>query len=78
MMQFNFPTVLLFGENSVNELPSEIKKKNLNSLLLITDPGLVKIGLADAVREKLTSAGLDIKIFNGVHPIHWKKMLHWE
>ena len=68
MMQFNFPTVLLFGENSVNELPSEIKKKNLNSLLLVTDPGLVKIGLADAVREKLTSAGLDIKIFDGVHP----------
>ena len=67
-MQFNFPTVLLFGENSVNELPSEIKKKNLNSLLLVTDPGLVKIGLADAVREKLTSAGLDIKIFDGVHP----------
>ena len=67
-MQFNFPTVLLFGENSVNELPSEIKKKNLNRLLLVTDPGLVKIGLADDVREKLTSAGLDIKIFDGVHP----------
>lgn len=67
-MQFNFPTVLLFGENSVNELPSEIKKKNLNRLLLVTDPGLVKIGLADAVREKLTSSGLDIKIFDGVHP----------
>ena len=68
MIQFNFPTVLLFGENSVNELPSEIKKKNLNRLLLVTDPDLVKIGLADAVREKLTSAELDIKIFDGVHP----------
>ncbi len=67
-MQFNFPTVLLFGENSINELPSEIKKKNLNRLLLVTDAGLVKIGLADDVREKLTSSGLDIKIFDGVHP----------
>ena len=68
MIQFNFPTVLLFGENSVNELPSVIKKKNLNRLLLVTDPGLMKIGLADDVREKLISAGLDIKIFDGVHP----------
>jgi alcohol dehydrogenase class IV len=68
MMQFNFPTVLLFGENSINDLPSEIKKKNLHSLLLVTDPGLVEIGLADAVREKLTSSGLEIRIFDGVHP----------
>jgi len=68
MIQFNFPTVLLFGENSVSKLPKEIKKKNLKSLLLVTDPGLVKIGLADDVRKKLTSAKLEIKIFDTVHP----------
>ncbi len=67
-MQFNFPTVLLFGENSVKELSSTLTKKNLNRLLMITDPGLVKIGLADTVREKLTNAKLDIKIFESVHP----------
>ena len=66
-MQFNFPTVLLFGENSVNKLPSEIKKKNLKRLLLVTDHGLVGIGLADTVMEKLTSEKLDIKIFDSVH-----------
>ncbi len=67
-MQFNFPTVLLFGENSVRKLPSEIKKKNLSRLLLVTDLGLVKIGLADTVRKKLASEKLDIKIFDSVHP----------
>jgi len=66
-MQFNFPTVLLFGENSVSKLPSEIKKKNLKRLLLVTDHGLVGIGLADTVMEKLTSEKLDIKIFDSVH-----------
>ena len=47
MIQYNFPTVLLYGENTINELPSAIKQKNLSSLLLVTDPGLVKIGLVD-------------------------------
>ena len=67
-MQFNFPTVLLYGENSINELPSAIKQKSLNRLLLVTDSGLVKIGLANDVRGILISAGLDIRIFDGVHP----------
>ena len=68
MMQFNFPTILLFGENSVSKLPSEIKKKNLSRLLLVTDPNLMEIGLAHDVRGKLTAEKLDIDIFDGVHP----------
>ena len=68
MIQFNFPTVLLYGEKSVNKLPPGIKKNNLNRLLLVTDPGLVKIGLADQVIEGLKSSGLNINIFDGVHP----------
>ena len=67
-MQFNFPTILLFGENSVSKLPKAIKKKNLGRLLLVTDPGLVEIGIAGTIMEKLTSAKLDIKIFDSVHP----------
>ena len=67
MIQFNFPTVLLYGEDSINELPSHIKQKNLNRLLIVTDPGLVEIGLADDVRKKLNLSGLDIKIFDNVH-----------
>ena len=68
MIQFNFPTVLLFGENSVNQLPHAIKEKGINHLLLVTDPGLVEIGLADQVKKELTSSGLNINIFDGVHP----------
>ena len=68
MIQFNFPTVLLYGEKSVKKLPPEIKKNNLNRLLLVTDPGLVKIGLADQIIEGFKSSGLNINIFDGVHP----------
>ena len=63
MIQYNFPTVLFYGEDSVKELPSAILKQGLQTLLLVTDPGLVKIGLAEQVVDKLTSSELEIKIY---------------
>ena len=68
MIQYNFPTVLFYGEDSVKELPSAILKQGLKTLLLVTDPGLVKIGLAEQVVDKLTASELEIKIYDGVHP----------
>ena len=68
MIQFNFPTVLLFEADSIKKLPPAIKEKGLNRLLLVTDPGLVEIGLADKVKGEFASSGLYINIFDGVHP----------
>ena len=68
MIQFNFPTILLFGKGSINKLLPVFKEKGISRLLLVTDPGLVEIGLADKVKEELTSSGLNINIFDGVHP----------
>ena len=45
-----------------------MKKENLNRLFLVTDPGLTKIGLADDVKEQLTVSGLNITIFDDLHP----------
>ena len=68
MIQYHFPTVLFFGADSLNELTPTIQKKGLKSLLMVTDPGLVQIGLSDSVKSTLTSPGLNIEIFDGVHP----------
>ena len=67
MIQYHFPTVLFFGADSLNDLTPAIQKKGLKSLLMVTDPGLVQIGLADSVKSTLTSPGLNIEIFDGVH-----------
>ena len=48
--------------------PPAIMGKGLKRLLLVTDPGLIEIGLAAQVKEQLTSSGLSINIFDGVHP----------
>ena len=68
MIQYHFPTVLFFGADALKDLAPAIQKRGLKSLLLVTDPGLVQIGLADSVKSTLTSSGLNIEIFDNVHP----------
>ena len=68
MNQYNFPTVLFYGADALKDLAPAIQKRGLKSLLLVTDPGLVQIGLADSVKNTLTNTGLDIEIFDDVHP----------
>ncbi len=68
MNQYNFPTVLFYGVDALKDLAPAIQKRGLKSLLLVTDPGLVQIGLADTVKRTLTSSGLNIEIFDNVHP----------
>ena len=64
MIQYHFPTVLFFGADALIDLTPAIQKKGLKSLLMVTDPGLVHIGLTDSVKSTLTSSGLNIKIFD--------------
>ena len=68
MIQYHFPTVLFFGADSLKDLAPAIQKRGLKSLLLVTDPGLVQIGLPDSVKSILTSSRLNIEIFDNVHP----------
>ena len=68
MNQYNFPTVLFYGADALKDLAPAIQKRGLKSLLLVTDPGLVQIGLGDTVKSSLTSSELNIEIFDNVHP----------
>jgi alcohol dehydrogenase class IV len=67
MIQFNFPTVMFYGTNSIQDLPAAVREKNINRLLLVTDPGLTEIGLAEKVLHTFRDAGLEMEIFDGVH-----------
>ena len=68
MIQYNFPTVLFYGANSLQELAKVVKSKGLNNLLMITDSGLVSIGLAKQTQKILTKSKLKIDIFDGINP----------
>ncbi len=50
---FTFPNRILFGEGARAELPVELTRLGVSRPLLVTDRGLVDIGLADTVLSTL-------------------------
>ena len=68
MKQFNFPTVLLYGEGALKESASRIKKLGFKKPLLVTDKTLVELGIVNQVEEVLKSVGIHVTVFDGTHP----------
>ena len=66
-MDWNEPT-LLEGEDAVLKLPSFIKSKGINNVLVVTDKGLMSIHLLDPLFKELEKEGLSYSIFDGVQP----------
>jgi alcohol dehydrogenase class IV len=59
---FTFPNRILFGEGARADLPAEVARLGVARPLLVTDRGLVELGLADSVLSSLRGAS----IFSGV------------
>ncbi len=59
-------TVLARG--SASQLGTEAKKLGAGKALVVTDQGVVKAGLAEAVQDSLAVAGLKVGLFDGVLP----------
>lgn len=71
VQQFHFPTIMLYGPGALSELASRLasqREGDDSPLLLVTDPGLVKAGVAGTVEKALQSAGLAVVLFTEVHP----------
>jgi alcohol dehydrogenase class IV len=68
MQQFNYPTIIYYGEGGVDHLASAIAERGHQHLLLVTDATLVELGLAAQVVESLSGSGAEITIFDQVHP----------
>ena len=59
---------MLYGSNAIQDLAKVVMEKKLKHLLLITDPGLIETGLANKVLHTFKNVGLNIEIYDGVHP----------
>jgi 4-hydroxybutyrate dehydrogenase len=72
MRQFNYPTIILYGEDSLAALAGRITG-TVKHVLIVTDATLVKAGLAFKVTEALQAAGtgedrIRVTVFDGTHP----------
>jgi len=68
MQQFNYPTVLLYGEGSLVESCRRIKDFGHQKPLIVTDKTLVKLGIVDLVTNELKKNKIDYTIFDETHP----------
>ncbi|MDD3947674.1 MAG: iron-containing alcohol dehydrogenase [Clostridia bacterium] len=59
---------LIEGENSILKLPSFIKEKNIDKVLIVTDKGLSALGLLDGLKEELTKAGVSYAYYDKTVP----------
>lgn len=59
---------LLQGEDAVLKLPSFIKNKDINKVLIVTDKGLMSIHLLDALFDELKKENIEYVIYDEVQP----------
>ena len=70
IQNFSFHTTpqLHFGQRSLERLPQELKQWNPHSILLVSDPGVLKAGITAKVETLIVDAGYRVTIFSEVEP----------
>ncbi|MEQ9440634.1 MAG: iron-containing alcohol dehydrogenase [Cyclobacteriaceae bacterium] len=61
--QFNFPTIIRFGEGAVQELGAYLKSKGSQRPLLVTDAVVAKLAFFEKIMDALRQEGLTPELF---------------
>lgn len=65
---FFIPTVTLLGVGAAKDAGTQAKALGATNLLIVTDAGLAKLGVADNIKKLITDAGLKAVIYSGAEP----------
>ena len=57
-----------FGVGIVAELPSELRARGTAAAFVLTDPGVVRSGVAGRVVDILEGAGLPVQLYDAIEP----------
>jgi choline dehydrogenase len=68
LKSFEMPTVVKHGIGAVRNTGEEVKNLGVSKVLLVTDPGVRKVGLVEPVLISLQEARIDVVIFDEVEP----------
>lgn len=66
--QFHTPTKIISGIGALAVIDKELNAFDAKKVLLVTDPGLVQVGLSSQVAEQLEQASVEVEIFDAVEP----------
>jgi alcohol dehydrogenase len=73
---FFIPTVSLMGVGCAKETGAQAKALGATNILIVTDAGLAKLGVADQIKKQLEEAGLKAVVFDGAEPNPTDKNVH--
>lgn len=62
------PPELLRGAGAVKKLPAIVKKEGVKNVLVVTDKGLMGLGLLNSLFEGLEAEGIKYSVYDGVQP----------
>ena len=58
----------LEGPGSIKKLPALIKEKGYSKVLVVTDKGLMGLGMLDSLFEAMKESGVEYVVYDGVQP----------
>ena len=73
---FYIPTVSLMGLGCAKEAGDQAKALGATKLLIVTDAGLSKLGVAETIKGYIEAAGIKAVIFDGAEPNPTDKNVH--
>jgi len=73
---FFIPTVSLMGLGCAKEAGDQAKALGATKLLIVTDAGLSKMGVAETIKGYIEAAGIKAVIFDGAEPNPTDKNVH--
>lgn len=66
--QIMLPRKIRFGVGCLNTIADEARELGARRALIVTDPGVYRAGLTEAVKEPLASSGIEVDIFSEAEP----------
>ena len=66
--RFDVPATILHGGGCRQQLAALVRELGGTRVLVVTDPGVVQLGVAGEIVELLTHAGMSVAVFDAVQP----------
>ncbi len=68
IVEMSYPTRVVFGPGATARVPEKVAALGMKKPLVVTDAGVVKVGLAERLLSKLRAAGVAHAVFDRVEP----------
>ena len=70
--EFHCPTKIVCGRHALDKLPDELEARGVTHPLVMTDAGLVKLGVAAKLTDVLDAAGIAYELSTRCRPtLRW-------